>query len=126
MEGQQTILKPVAEIVLENIKQFIIQYTEIYTGDLMIITDKREFIIKIISTILIIILNLMVIINGLNLDCDKCKIRFHSEKATFTEAYDQPLNTFELNANNLYNNYLNDVCMIKWDKVNGYYLTKME
>jgi hypothetical protein len=72
--------------------------------------EKTELIIKIISVLILIALNIAVYINGINLSCDKCQIRFNYE-------YLEENKFFYANISSLYEGYINNECYVEADEM---------
>lgn len=71
---------------------------------------------------LIIILagiNVVLFVNGINLDCGGCSIAFSNYRVSGAVVELPPI---EVKAQELYDNFVEDNCLIKWDRVRGYYL----
>ena len=86
----------------------------------MEISSKQQIIIKVLCIVILLGLNIAVFIHGRNLSCDKCKIEFTSEKITHEEAFDSSWQEITINITDLYDSYLNDQCIIKFDPIEGY------
>ena len=67
---------------------------------------ERNTLIKLFCVIILIALNLAVVINGLNLSCDKCKL-------IITNNDDVTKTNQEVKIIDLYNHYLNGTCLIE-------------
>jgi len=85
----------------------------------MIITPKKESIIKLICIIILLILNLLIYFNGKNLSCDKCEIRFMANKESIRYVTNEPIQDFKVNITNLFKDYKNKYCLIKWNREQG-------
>lgn len=68
--------------------------------------------------LILIVLNVVVIIHGLNLSCDKCSIRFSVEKQSYKE--NGLWKDFMVNVTELYKSYLRSECLIKYHPQEGY------
>jgi hypothetical protein len=99
----------VQENAEENMRNFIISFMVTYTGDSMELTNKQETIIKIVCILILIALNIAVYLNGRDLSCDKCQIRFNSESLAQVQE-------FSINITTLYNNYLENDCYIEYSE----------
>jgi hypothetical protein len=87
--------------------------------------EKHELIIKIVCFIILINLNILIIINGLSLSCDKCAIHFKADKEDFKEAYDMPVQDFYVNISDLYMSYINNRCYVYWSRENGFQINDL-
>lgn len=73
--------------------------------------------------ILLVIINLTLFINGINLDCDNCKVTFKNVRISGIELA-EPVLFAEVQAKELYESFAQGKCMIKFQKVQGYYYTE--
>jgi len=76
-------------------------------GDSMEIRSRTETIIKVISIIILLALNLAVYYNGKDLSCDTCDVNFVFENQHFK-------NNVSVNVLKLYEDYIEDYCYIKF------------
>lgn len=77
---------------------------------------------KVIWSVLVIVLlalNLMLFINGLSLDCEKCTVKFKNTRISGADLVEPMLYT-EIKARELFEEFKNDHCMIIYDRVQGY------
>lgn len=71
--------------------------------------NKQELTIKIFCIIILLILNIAIYINGKNLDCNKCQIKFRIGNEIM-----------EVNANKLFDKYLNNDCNLDYNQLDYY------
>jgi hypothetical protein len=77
--------------------------------------EKRTILIlQVISILIEVFLIISIYLNGVQLSCDKCVINFESDKLG-TE-----INKFSINITELYYNYLNGTCLVKYLDTQGY------
>jgi len=76
-------------------------------GDSMEIRSRTETIIKVISIIILLALNLAVYYNGKDLSCDKCSVNFSFENEV-------GLQEAKVNVLDLYKSYKEDYCYIEF------------
>lgn len=69
--------------------------------------------------IILLLLDIALLINGLNSSPDKCKITFNSQTAS-QRFGNLDRNIFAVNITDLYEGYIKDECPVKWSKENGY------
>lgn len=77
----------------------------------------KEIIRTLIYSFCILIeitLIISIYLNGIKLDCSKCKIHLTSNKLETT------MNDFYINITVLYDSYINNECVIKYDNTQGY------
>ena len=84
----------------------------------MVITEKKELIIKIVCLVIIIALCIAIYINNKNLDCDKCIVKFKNMEISGYKL-PEPI-IIEQNLTELYELFIQDKCKITWDRVYGY------
>lgn len=90
----------------------------------MRITYRTEILIEFFCILILIFLNFAVWYNGKNLDCDKCTIDFKAIRREHETASNKVFQNFSVPIVDIYNNFLNGDCLVKFDKDNGYYLFK--
>ena len=86
------------------------------------ITPKSEFAIKIFCLLILIFLNLAIWYNGKNLTCDNCSIDFTASRRERTGISNKVYQNFSVRIKDLYEGFLEDYCLIEFDKLQGYYL----
>ena len=65
--------------------------------------ESSKLIIQLSMIAILITINILIIVNGINLDCDKCYIKIKQTNNDFE---------FNISMTQIYNNYLNDTCYI--------------
>lgn len=79
--------------------------------------EKIELLIRVISLLIIIGLNVAIYLNGKSLDCNKCVINFESFKESYSNAYDKPAQEFSVKIIDLYEYFkINNDCLIKYSE----------
>jgi len=78
-----------------------------------------RFVWRILIGILIL-LNVAVFLNGIGLSCDECKITFQNSHVSGIKL-SEPLIIAEIPITEIYNDFEQGYCSIKWDRVQGYY-----
>ena len=83
------------------------------------ISEKQEFLLKAFCILVLITLNILIVLNGLTLDCNKCNIHFQAYEQIHTSVTGQSLNDFYLNINDIYDYFKKDICLIEWNNDNS-------
>ncbi len=95
----------------------------------IILTPKLEFIIKLSCVLILAGLCFVVYFNGRKLDCNNCSIEFETFKRQSSSSNEQ-LQYFSVPINQLYNNLLEEHCLVEFDSDQGYFykqnVTEME
>lgn len=75
--------------------------------------DYLELVIKILSVIILVSLNILIVSNGKGLDCEKCYVNFHNQK-NGVDTY------FNISMKEIYNSLINNRCVVIYSEQNGY------
>lgn len=76
---------------------------------------KSEITISIILIMIVLGITLRVYINSKEYDCEKCIINFQHRRVLEQRVYEINYSIIKL-----HEGYVNDECLIFWDKTNGY------
>jgi len=79
--------------------------------------NKTRVSIKFFCVAALIILALAIFINGRSLSCEKCTVRFG------TEVFNN-VSVFETRIIDLYEGYINDSCLVAYNKQSGFIKTR--
>jgi len=82
----------------------------------MVDTKRRIALVTLI--IVLVIVNVLLFYNGINLECGKCVIKFTNKRVSGV-ATNFP--TIEIGARELYDEWVEGKCPIKWDRNRGFY-----
>ena len=82
---------------------------------------ERTDFFRIFLILFLIILDLFLLINSKNLNCDKCQIKFTVRTEVSKEIQKDSIQMFKENITNLYNSYINNKCLVQWSEENGVY-----
>lgn len=77
---------------------------------------NKKYILIFVS---ILILNLAIFFNSNNLSCNKCIVEFKTVKQSGVNL-ESPM-VYDIKVFDLYKGFLDNECLIKWDKNQGYY-----
>lgn len=84
----------------------------------MEITNKTERIIWAGGTILLLFLSAYMMANGKDYNCNKCEVTLYNQRP-LQEGF-MEFGTY--NVRELFEEYINGTCIIKWDPNQGYYV----
>ena len=76
--------------------------------------QRTILILQVISLLIEVYLIISIYLNGVQLSCSKCQISFQSKKQ------DTEINNFKVNITELYYNYINGTCIVKYLDTQGY------
>lgn len=82
---------------------------------------SRVELIQWIVLIILVGLNLALFFNGIQLSCEKCTIKFSNTQVGGVQL-SEPMLVAEIKASDLYKEFNNGSCMIKFERTRGYYL----
>ena len=84
--------------------------------------QKTELIIKSLCILILTGLIVAIYINGKSLDCNKCILKFKSFKPDHIKPENEIYQSFNISINELYSTFLENRCILEFDKDNGFYL----
>lgn len=84
-------------------------------------SEKTQVIVRFFCLVIILVLIIAVYFNGKDLSCNKCIVNFQATKSGYKEAYDKPMQEFNLSLQSIYDYYIkyND-CLVKWEDDEGF------
>ena len=82
--------------------------------------SNNTTIAQMVLIILLVGLNITLFVNGVTMTCDDCKVVFKNVRISGVELA-EPVLFAEVKAVDLYESFAQGKCMIKFDKVQGYY-----
>lgn len=88
-------------------------------GSIYVMVYSKRGIVIYLIIITLIILNVSLFLNGINLSCDKCVVEFKNSQVSGV-ALQEPMVVSVEKAQDLYDNWANDVCLIQYDRVQGF------
>ena len=89
-----------------------------FNGDGDIMDNRQRDRVLVVLVIILIGVNLVLFVNGINLDCGKCEIKFTNNRVSGVEAN---FPAIEVKVQELYEGFKDGECRIKWERTRGYY-----
>ena len=90
-------------------------------NEMFLLTDKKEFVIKLFCFLIILGLCITIYINGQDLDCSKCSLHFQTFQTRAVNPGEVVTQDFYVNITDIYNYFQdNENCLIVFDLNNGY------
>jgi len=85
----------------------------------MIITPKKELIIRSVILLIIIFFCIAIYLNGKTLECGECEIRLKTTKRILTASREE-IQNFQVNINEIYESLKDDRCVLIFDREQGF------
>jgi len=79
---------------------------------------NQSNVAAVVLILILVAINLVLLINGMNLDCGECTVTFTNHRVAGANV-DFP--EVKVTLNELWEAYDEGYCIIKWDRVQGFY-----